>query len=78
MEVTDNGVGIDEALVARIFDPFFTTKKEGKGSGLGLSIVKNIVEGHGGRVTVESRVGEGTTFRISLPVDASSVEIAAT
>jgi signal transduction histidine kinase len=68
IEIADTGVGVDEALRPRIFEPFFTTKKEGKGTGLGLSIVKNIVEGHGGHVGFESRVGVGTTFRISLPV----------
>jgi PAS domain S-box-containing protein len=75
LEVSDTGVGIDEGDRARIFEPFFTTKKEGKGSGLGLSIVKNIVEGHGGRLTVDSRVGEGTTFQICLPIGAAPSDI---
>jgi signal transduction histidine kinase len=51
-----------------VFAPFFTTKKDG--SGLGLIIVRQIISAHGGSITYESRVGEGTTFRISLPMDS--------
>jgi CheY-like chemotaxis protein len=65
--VTDCGVGMDEATLARIFDPFFTTKSPDEGTGLGLSIVHEIVRGHGGAITVRSRVGEGTTFDVYLP-----------
>jgi signal transduction histidine kinase len=65
--VTDNGPGIPPDVLPRIFDPFFTTKDVGEGSGLGLSIVHGIVDRHGGHIEVESRVGEGTTFRITLP-----------
>lgn len=62
----DNGDGIAAENLARIFDPFFTTKPEG--TGLGLSISYGIVENHGGRIEVKSRVGEGTTFVVMLPV----------
>jgi signal transduction histidine kinase len=63
----DNGPGIPAEVLPRIFDPFFTTKDVGEGSGLGLSIVHGIVERHGGTIEVDSRVGEGTTFRVVLP-----------
>jgi signal transduction histidine kinase len=66
--ISDDGPGIPPEVIRRIFDPFFTTKDVGEGSGLGLSIVHGIIERHGGRIRVESRVGEGTTFRISLPM----------
>ena len=65
IEVRDNGVGMDAAARERIFEPFFTTKQTG--SGIGLAITRNIVEGLGGRVDVESRIGEGTTVRFVLP-----------
>jgi two-component system, NtrC family, sensor kinase len=62
----DNGDGISEENLARIFDPFFTTKTEG--TGLGLSISYGIIENNGGKIEVKSRVGEGTTFTVMLPV----------
>ncbi|WP_168798640.1 ATP-binding protein [Herbaspirillum sp. ST 5-3] len=65
--VTDNGCGIPEANMERIFDPFFTSKEVGKGTGLGLSVSYGIIKSHGGEIAVESKVGEGTTFRIYLP-----------
>jgi two-component system NtrC family sensor kinase len=66
--VIDTGCGIAKANLERIFDPFFTTKTVGKGTGLGLSVSYGIVKAHGGRISVESVVGVGTTFRVRLPV----------
>jgi CheY-like chemotaxis protein len=68
IEVSDTGCGIPQDIMARIFDPFFTTKPVGVGTGLGLSICHNIVASVGGEISVESTVGRGSTFRISLPV----------
>jgi signal transduction histidine kinase len=71
--ITDNGPGIDDAIQSRIFDPFFTTKAIDKGTGLGMSISYQIVvDKHRGRLTCQSRLGEGTTFRLDLPVDLSA------
>ena len=66
-EVRDTGVGIPPELRARIFDPFFTTKAVGGGTGLGLTICHGIVSALGGSIEVESEVGRGSTFRVSLP-----------
>lgn len=63
----DNGPGIPEHMKAKIFDPFFTTKEQG--TGLGLSISYGIIERHGGKINLETKPGEGTTFTIFLPVD---------
>ncbi len=68
LEVRDSGSGIPPELLGKIFDPFFTTKEEGRGVGLGLAVVYGIVEAHGGDIEVASRVGEGSTFRVTLPV----------
>jgi len=65
--ISDNGQGIAADDLARLFDPFFTTKPVGEGTGLGLAISHGIITGHGGRIEVESRLDEGTTFRILLP-----------
>lgn len=66
-EIKDNGSGMDEETRSKIFDPFFTTKPVNVGTGLGLSISYGIIEKHGGRIDVESAVGEGTTFKIYIP-----------
>src|SRR5262249_62408991 len=67
LSISDTGHGIPDENVRRIFDPFFTTREVGEGTGLGLSICYGIVRDHGGAIAVESRVGEGTTFRLLLP-----------
>lgn len=76
VEVADNGCGIAPEHLGRIFDPFFTTKPVGKGTGLGLSVSYGIVRRHGGRIEVDSRVGEGTRFRVCLPVSQGTPEAA--
>jgi two-component system NtrC family sensor kinase len=68
LEIKDNGEGIPPENLSKIFDPFFTTKGEGKGVGLGLSVVYGIVEAHGGDIEVKSQPGEGTTFIVTLPL----------
>lgn len=65
---SDDGCGISEQDMNQIFDPFFTTKDEGMGTGLGLSVVREIIEQQNGTIDVVSEVGKGTTFRISFPV----------
>jgi len=68
LEVSDTGPGIRPEIQARVFEAFFTTKPHGEGTGLGLSLCRGIVEEHGGRMTLASTVGSGTTFIIELPV----------
>lgn len=63
----DNGEGMPETVVNKMFEPFFTTKEIGKGTGLGLSIVNSIIHKHGGTITCDSVLGQGTTFTITLP-----------
>lgn len=67
-EVSDTGSGMSEETLQRVFEPFFTTKPAGEGTGLGLSVSYGIIEAHDGTIVVESTVGRGTTFRITLPV----------
>ncbi|HQP30938.1 MAG TPA: HAMP domain-containing sensor histidine kinase, partial [Deltaproteobacteria bacterium] len=66
--IADTGVGIPADDIPRIFDPFFTTKETDKGTGLGLSLAYWIIKDHGGRITAESEVGQGTTLHVFLPV----------
>jgi two-component system NtrC family sensor kinase len=72
LSIIDTGCGIPEKNLKRIFDPFFTSKQVGKGTGLGLSVSHGIVAAHGGTIEVESKVGEGSTFRIYLPLERPS------
>jgi signal transduction histidine kinase len=68
VDVADTGAGIAESDLDHVFDPFFTTKTAGEGNGLGLSVARGIVTDHGGAITVESRAGHGTRFRVVLPL----------
>ncbi len=70
VEIRDNGSGIPERNLSKIFEPFFTTKEVGKGTGLGLSIAYNIIKNHNGTIEVNSKVNEGTTFTIKIPISA--------
>jgi PAS domain S-box-containing protein len=67
IEVTDTGIGMSKATLSRIFDPYFTTKEKGKGTGLGLAVVKAIVHAHNGKIQVESSEGKGSIFRVFFP-----------
>ncbi len=73
LEVSDNGMGMDEETQARIFEPFFTTKFMGRG--LGMSAVQGIIKGHSGALSVSSELGEGTSFKVLLPVSNKAVSI---
>jgi len=66
--ISDTGCGITEQDKEKIFDPFFTTKEEGKGVGLGLSVVYGIITRHNGTIEVHSEPGKGSTFKVSLPL----------
>lgn len=68
VEIKDNGKGMDEETKNKIFNPFFTTKPVGQGTGLGLSISYKVIKNHKGSIDVNSKVGEGTTFKITLPL----------
>ena len=74
ISVEDNGAGIQTAVINKIFDPFFTTKEPGQGTGLGLSLSYGIIQDHGGEIRVNSTVGQGTRFRIFLPVDGGPAQ----
>lgn len=68
IRISDNGCGIPAGNLDRIFDPFFTTREVGSGTGLGLTVCRDIVQAHGGRIDVESKVGVGTTFTVNFPI----------
>jgi PAS domain S-box-containing protein len=76
VSVRDTGTGMTRKIMERIFDPFFTTKDVGKGTGLGLAAVHGIVTQHGGAITIESRLGEGTVFAVFLPIAQHATGIA--
>jgi two-component system NtrC family sensor kinase len=68
IEITDNGIGINEEDISHIFEPFFSTKENASGIGLGLAIVHGIVQNHKGKTDVKSGLGKGTTISITLPM----------
>ncbi|HSO72646.1 MAG TPA: ATP-binding protein [Thermodesulfobacteriota bacterium] len=70
VEIRDTGIGIPREHLDNLFEPFFSTKAEGKGVGLGLSVSYGIINNHHGRIKVDSTPGQGTTFRVHLPVKA--------
>jgi two-component system NtrC family sensor kinase len=76
LRVSDTGRGIDPEHLPRIFDPFFTTKARRTDTGIGLSVVHKIIEDHGGKIRVESELGRGTTFWITLPIDRGASHLA--
>ena len=72
IEISDKGGGISKENLGHIFQPFFSTKKPSKGAGLGLFMSKMAVDAHNGNVEVDSEVGKGTTFKITLPLAKST------
>lgn len=74
ISIQDTGIGMDEKTLNRVFEPFFTTKEMGRGSGLGLASAYGIMKGHGGFISVASKVGEGTTFDLYLPASRKKAE----
>jgi signal transduction histidine kinase/ActR/RegA family two-component response regulator len=74
LTLSDSGPGIPEEIQSRIFEPFFTTKDIGEGTGVGLAVTHRIVEAHDGQIRVDSELGKGTTFTVSLPVSTAAAE----
>ena len=79
IRVRDNGGGIPAAVLPHVFDAYFSTKPEGQGTGIGLSIAREIVENHGGTITVESTSDQGTTFLVKFPqaTEHTAIDLAA-
>jgi two-component system, NtrC family, sensor kinase len=77
IQVRDDGAGIAPDILPQIFEPFLTTKESGRGVGLGLAISRGIVERHNGRIEVQSELGRGTTFTITLPAQENQASLAA-
>ncbi len=75
IDLEDNGLGIPPENLKRIFEPFFTTKSEVKGIGLGLSVSYGIIQAHGGTIEIESKPGQGTRFRVTLPAQSDRLEV---
>ena len=73
LEINDDGPGIPDEVQPKIFDPFFTTKEVGKGTGLGLTVAYAIVQEHGGRIRLESRVNSGTSFYVEMPITGAKL-----
>jgi PAS domain S-box-containing protein len=73
IEVIDTGIGISREIMGKIFEPFFTTKEPGKGTGLGLSTVQGIIKSHGGFITVDSEIGQGSKFSVHLPATSQTI-----
>lgn len=74
IRISDTGHGIAPALKQRIFDPYFTTKAQGKGTGMGLAVVRGIVQSHGGAIDVESEPGKGSCFKVLLPLSTAEIQ----
>jgi two-component system NtrC family sensor kinase len=75
VEISDTGAGISPENIPKIFEPFFTTKEVGRGTGLGLAVCYGILTEHGGSLDVQSTVGSGTTFTITLPTVTKNGEL---
>ena len=73
IRIKDTGKGISKETISFVFEPFFTTKPAGKGTGLGLTVAKRIVNDHGGEVSIKSMEGKGTTVIIKLPLSAEGI-----
>lgn len=69
LEISDNGIGIPEQNLPRLFEPFFTTNDVGEGTGLGLALIYNIIQNHNGKMSVDSQVNAGATFKIAFPAN---------